>query len=80
MKMIFLKNWNVMRVLRLGMGVFIISQGVLAQEWALIAMGGIFSVLAVLNIGCCGTSACKTPTIKSNKAIVTEEITYEEIK
>ena len=69
-----------MRTLRLGMGIFIISQGILAQEWMLIVMGSLFSLLAVLNIGCCGTSACSTPQPKNNKSVASEEITYQEIK
>jgi len=80
MKTILLNNWNMMRILRLGMGLFIISQGILAQEWLLMVMGSVFSILAVLNIGCYGTSACNTPIPKDNKSIAAEEITYEEIK
>lgn len=78
MKALFFKNWNVMRILRLAMGVFIITQGVMANEWVLTIMGGIFSLLALLNIGCCGTTACSMPTPK-HKGLV-KDITYEEIK
>lgn len=74
----YLSNWNFMRFLRLSIGLFIISQGILAYELALIAMGGLFSSLALLNIGCCGTSACNTP-IKHNKSQI-EEVNFEEVK
>ncbi|MEJ5994500.1 hypothetical protein WG904_08725 [Pedobacter sp. Du54] len=78
MKAMLFKNWNFMRILRLAMGIFIITQGVLAKEWALGIMGGLFTFLAILNIGCCGTSACNTPN-KSRKHQI-EEISFEEVK
>lgn len=52
MKAVVLKNWNIMRILRLGIGIFVIWQGVLVQEWALIILGSLFLVFTALNIGC----------------------------
>lgn len=74
----YLRNWNFMRVLRLALGIFIIVQGVQAKEWLFVALGGLFSLMPLLNIGCCGVSGCNTPVSKSSKKI--EDITYEEIK
>lgn len=74
----YLRNWNLMRVLRLALGVFIIVQGIQAQQWLLVGLGGLFSLMPLLNIGCCGTSGCNTPVRKTNKK--TEDITYEEIR
>jgi len=74
----YLRNWNFMRVLRLALGIFVIVQGVQAKEWMFVALGGIFSLMPLLNIGCCGVSGCNTPIRKSNEN--TEDITYEEIK
>lgn len=73
-----LSNWNIMRLLRLAMGVFVVWQGVLAHEWALVVMGCIFSLLAIFNIGCCGTAACNIAA-KSQKS-QNKDITFEEIK
>lgn len=67
-----------MRVLRLALGIFIIVQGVQAKEWLFVALGGLFSLMPLLNIGCCGVSGCNTPVSKSDKKA--EDITYEEIK
>ncbi|TCD01531.1 hypothetical protein [Pedobacter psychroterrae] len=78
MKTILIKNWNIMRLLRLGMGIFIITQGVLAKEWAFILMGSLLSLMATFNIGCCGTSGCSFPTPKHKD--IGKDITYEEIK
>lgn len=59
-----------MRVLRLALGIFIIVQGVVA--------GVMFSLMPLLNIGCCGASVCNTPIRKGNRNI--EDVSYEEIK
>ncbi|MFH6967199.1 hypothetical protein [Flavobacterium sp. FlaQc-28] len=74
----YLRNWNFMRVLRLVLGIFIIVQGIMAKEWLLIGLGGLFSLMPLMNIGCCGTSGCNTPISKSNKKV--EDITYEEVR
>jgi len=74
----YLKTWDLMRVLRLALGIIIIVQGVQAKEWLFVAIGGLFSLMPLLNIGCCGVSGCNTPVSKSDKKV--EDITYEEIK
>lgn len=67
-----------MRVLRLALGIFIIVQGVQTKEWLFVALGGLFSLMPLLNIGCCGSSGCNTPVSKSNKKV--EDISYEEVR
>lgn len=74
----YLRNWNFMRVLRLALGIFIIVQGVQTKEWVFVALGGLFSLMPLLNMGCCGASGCNTAISKSHEK--TEDITYEEIK
>ncbi len=67
-----------MRVLRLAIGIFIIVQGVQTKEWLFVALGGLFSLMPLLNIGCCGASGCNTPVRKNNGKI--EDVSYEEIR
>lgn len=67
-----------MRVLRLALGIFIIVQGVQTKEWLFVALGGLFSFMPIMNIGCCGASGCNTPIRKSNRT--TEDVSYEEIR
>ncbi len=74
----FLKNWDFMRVIRLALGIFIVVQGIQAKEWSFVMLGGLFSLMPILNIGCCGASGCNTPAFKND--IKTEDITYEEVK
>lgn len=74
----YLKTWNFMRVLRLALGIFIIVQGIMAKEWLLAGLGGLFSLMPLMNIGCCGASGCNTTISKTNKKV--EDITYEEVR
>lgn len=74
----YLKNWNMMRVLRLALGIFIIVQGIMAKEWLLAGLGGLFSLMPLMNIGCCGVSGCSTPVSRTRKK--KEDISYEEVR
>lgn len=74
----YFNNWNMMRVIRLALGIFIIVQGVRDQQWILAIMGAAFSLMPILNIGCCSTAGCATRTPRSSKTI--EDVSYEEIK
>lgn len=67
-----------MRLLRLAMGIFAIVQGFVEQNWILVALGSLFSVMPLMNIGCCGVSGCSTSVPKRNKK--TEDILYEEVR
>ncbi|MGY3054494.1 hypothetical protein ACVWYG_002701 [Pedobacter sp. UYEF25] len=73
----YLRNWKFMRVLRLAIGFFIIVQGIQTNEWMLVVAGGFFSLMPLLNIGCCGPSGCNVPIYKTNKKA--KEITYDEL-
>jgi hypothetical protein len=74
----YLRNWDLVRVLRLTLAIFILVQGVQTKEWLFVVLGGLFSLIPLLNIDCCGASGCKMPISKSNKKL--EDITYEEIR
>ncbi|MCZ2393846.1 MAG: hypothetical protein LC105_08330 [Chitinophagales bacterium] len=74
----FLKNWSVIRIVRFILGVLIIIEGIKSSEWIFIVLGGLFSLMAILNAGC-GTSACSVPK-KSSQSPMDEEVTYEEVK
>lgn len=74
----YFSNWNFMRLLRLALGIFVIVQGAVAKEWLLVGLGSLFSLMPLMNIGCCGTAGCSIPAPKSNKK--TEDISYEEVR
>ncbi len=70
-------NWNVMRAIRLAIGIFIVVQSIQTKEWIFVALGGLFSLMPLLNIGC-GGGSCSIPVSKTSKK--TEDISYDEIK
>ena len=70
-------NWNAMRAIRLAIGIYIVVQSIQTQEWMFVALGGLFTLMPLLNIGCSG-GACSTPISKGDNK--TEDVTYEEIK
>ncbi|MBX3239122.1 MAG: hypothetical protein KIT80_10100 [Chitinophagaceae bacterium] len=79
MKDIILNNWNFMRFLRLGIGVFILVQGILMQDWVVAALGGLFSLMPVLNIGCCGAGGCSVP-VQKREGDKAGKVVFEEVK
>jgi hypothetical protein len=74
----YLRSWTFVRALRLAMGIFIVVQGIHSREWLFVTLGGLFSLMPLLNVGCCGASGCGVPVLKSDKKA--EDTTYEEIR
>ncbi len=63
----YLQNWNVMRLLRLAMGILTGVQGLQSGEWLIASLGGLFSITALLNVGCGSTAGCSTSFSASQK-------------
>lgn len=74
----YLKTWSLFRVLRLALGISIVVQGVVTKDWLFIGAGVLFSLMPLMNIGCCGSTGCSTQVRKSTKSL--EEVNYEEIR
>lgn len=74
-----LQGWHFARILRLILGVIIIVQGVILHETAYALMGGLLSLMAVVNVGCCGPAGCSVPT-KSKSQSTSQPIEFEEMK
>lgn len=49
---------NIMRGLRLVMGLLAIGQAFATKEWILGLAGGFLLFMALANIGCCGANGC----------------------
>lgn len=77
MKQVIFGNWNFIRFLRLGLGIAIVIQSVMAANWVMGIVGLVFTAMPVFNIGCCGTAGCATPVKKT--AQTAKDITYEEV-
>ena len=78
MKQEIVSKWNFMRFLRLGLGIFIIIQSVIAQDWTMGVLGTVLTIMPVFNIGCCGARGCARVTQKRNSDTA-KDITYEEV-
>lgn len=74
----YLRRWNFIRLFQLIIGISIVMEGIQRSEWVMTFVGAFFSLMPLLNIGCCGTSGCSTSLPKENNK--EKEITYEEIK
>lgn len=77
MKQTIFSNWNFMRFLRLGLGIAIITQAIIAKDWTMGMVGLLFTVMPVFNIGCCAAGGCTTPINKNT--VQKKDITYEEV-
>jgi len=77
MKQTIFSNWTLMRFLRLGMGVAILVQAIMAKDLMFAFAGILFTAMPVFNIGCCGTAGCAVPPKK--EPVTTKDITYEEV-
>ena len=77
-KQTLLSHWNFMRWLRLGLGLFIGYQSIIAHD----PLAGFISVFlllqAVTNTGC-GGGGCTVP-VSSKKNSTVEDIGFEEVK
>jgi hypothetical protein len=74
-----LTDWNFMRILRLGVGIYIAVQAVETQSIVSGIFASFFLFQAITNTGCCGSNGCAVP-IKKNNSDKIEEVEYEEVK
>ncbi len=77
----YLKQWNLLRVLRLGIGIsFMVSAYADKQGLFYAILGGLFVFQAVTNTGCgfgsCATRTCSVPAQNTESA----PVQFEEIK
>jgi hypothetical protein len=77
MKDVLLNNWNIVRFLRLGIGLAIIVQAIIAKDMLFGLAGLLFTGMALFNAACCGVGGCVTPT--PSKKSDSKEVSYEEV-
>ncbi|MCY7422031.1 MAG: hypothetical protein LH478_09870 [Chitinophagaceae bacterium] len=71
-----LEGWNLMRLLRLVLGVAILVQGIVGSDVMTIILGTAFVGMALANVGCCGANGC---AVNYRKNLNEKEISYEEL-
>jgi hypothetical protein len=74
-----LRNWGTARLLRLGLAVAFIAAGITGKEPIAWAIGAVFALQALLNIGCCGAT-CVPPETDRKAVADVEDVHYEEVK
>ena len=80
MKQSILSNWSFFRILRLGIGIAISVQAVMARDVLFGIAGLLFTGMAFFNVGCCGMGGCSSPAINQKKSSeTTKDISYEEV-
>ena len=75
-----LNNWNLMRVLRLAMGLFAVYQAIELKDVLFGLIGALFLYQAWANVSCFGVGACNTPLKTEAKQNAVENTSYEEVK
>ena len=73
---IITSQWNIMRFIRLIIGIMIIVQAIAGRNVMVGILGVIFTAMALFNVACCGSNGC-TPTKNTNNN--PNEFTYEEV-
>jgi hypothetical protein len=74
-----LSGWHFMRILRLGLGIWILVMAIQAKDIAFGLFSAFFIYIALAGVGCCGANGCYVPESKAaeNEA---NDIDYEEVK
>lgn len=79
-----MSGWNIMRILRLAMGAYALWEGFRTMQVVLIIAGFLLALMALMNVGCCGTTCYSQPITRSKKPTDANnqptEITFEEVK
>lgn len=76
---IIAKQWNLMRVLRLLVGIWAIYSSITDGQPLFGILGGMFILQALLNVGCCGGNNCKIPQNQNQRTTNIKETDYEEV-
>lgn len=72
------QNWTIFRALRLILGAAILVQGIQAGDAIFALAGGLFTLMALLNAGCCAGGACTSPQTRQPDQ-THQPISYEEV-
>lgn len=71
-----------LRLLRYGIGAFLLISGLIQMDGVVILMGSVLTLMAIFNVGCFG-GQCAAPNVplkESTSGQEIEEVTFEEVK
>ena len=71
-----------MRVLRAGLAIWAFAEVWRTGDWMLFALGSVFALQAIFDVGCCGAAGCAVPQTKAkaSQSAVADQVTFEEVK
>ena len=83
MRQRILSGWNFIRVLYVVLGLFVVIQSGMQQQWLGVLIGGYFASMGIFAFGCgagkcCGTNCQIEP--KQSKSPDIENVAFEEVK
>ena len=66
-----LKNWPLMRIIRVAGGSFLLINGIIDKEYVFVGVGLFILIQGIFNIGCssgnCANNSCSTTEKKDDK-------------
>ena len=81
MKERILTNWTFTRVLYLIIGIALIIQSVMSQQWFGVALGGYFASMGLFAFGCaagnCFAGSCE---VEPKQKSIIQDVKFEEVK
>ena len=77
MKERILTNWTFARALYLIMGIAVIIQSVISQQWFGVALGGCFASMGLFAFGC---TSCNCYVAPKQKTSTIQNVNFEEVK
>jgi hypothetical protein len=54
-------NWHLMRIIRLGLSVWLLVMAIQSKDAAVGALALFFLITAITGVGCCGPQGCSVP-------------------
>lgn len=84
MKQRILSNWTFTRALYLVLGIVVMVQSVVTQQWFGLAFGAYFASMGLFAFGCaaghCYGAASSSKSYVQSKAPIIEDVEFEEVK
>lgn len=74
-----LTNWHLMRIIRLGLGIWMLVMAIQTKDIAIGLFSAFFIYTAIAGVGCCGPNGCYVPE-GDGPGKEAKDIDYEEIK
>jgi len=62
------------------LGIYILIDGIYTRQWLFVVAGALFSLMPLLNTGCCLAGNCGVPQDNRKPEKMDTDIVFEEIK